>query len=1156
MHEIFISYSSKHRDLTRKLANAFEARYGADSVWWDRELESRASCQEAIRDALDASRVAIVLWTEGDLIFDWVVAEASRALEQNKLVNVRPADVDYEEIPEPFATRHIEEARDLEGILTSVAKIWNGHPTPTRAPLDELYFRQYGMPLLDWKQEKLNRDCRQVLPSELLQAKYAAAPFLNSTGAKAECLSWCLDDRRQVAGRLYHGPGGIGKTRLLIEAGAELRQQGWAAGFLNRDPCDDEERREQARQALEQRVLHGQDEGLLIVVDNAEARQPEIREIAQLMLQQGENSGRRLRLVLLARSAGWWERLREEHDALAQIFAGTRKWPDALALSPISSMAGRQSLFVESVKSFWPILQSQGFPKPKGPPSPDRRFRITQGDGSERPLAIQIEALLWLCGTPTTGNGIDAQLDEILSLERAQWQKLTGQLDDVALCDMERGAAQLTAVAGAESRAATEALLKGDAYKGRPTARVDVAPALRNLTRVYGRAAGGAGPIEPGLLGEHHVAGIADDELIEGCLAWIETQPEAGREKRRRDFIATLQRATLAEHGANASAKAAARLDYLILRHMPALAGDLVAVSMETPGKLQSRIEAALDALDFEALRALDLALPFGRPRLLEFALSVSSRHADGAKKILEDSQAYAADADGQEIARGRAADALNLRGIRLSKLGKREEAVAAGLEAVDICRRLDEARPDAFLQNLQTSLINLGSHLFDTGRLEEALAASQEAVDIQRRLAENPPGTDLPILAASLNKLGNWLSGLGRLEEALAATQDEVKIRRRLTEIRPGALSSDLAASMSTLSVRLSDLRFFDEALTASQEAVDIERRLAKSRPDAFQPSLAGSLNNLGVDLFNLGRREEALAATQEAVDIRRSLAESSPDAFLPGLAMSLINLGVFFSELGLFDEALAAGGEAVALHRRLAASQPDAFLPSLAMGLRHLGKHLSAVGHLEDALEAAQEAVGIQRRLVENRPETFLPGLAMSLVTLGVFLSEVGLYEEALAAGVEAVALHRRLAPYQPDVFLPDLAMSLNNLGERLSDLGRWEKALSASQEAVDIHRGLAEANPGVFLPELANSLGTLGLAFTGQAKHLEAAGALKEALEIVAPFSEKLPQAVSQLPTKLLKAYAPACQAAGVEADASLLERVERPVSAQQEAQSEMF
>jgi tetratricopeptide (TPR) repeat protein len=56
--------------------------------------------------------------------------------------------------------------------------------------------------------------------------------------------------------------------------------------------------------------------------------------------------------------------------------------------------------------------------------------------------------------------------------------------------------------------------------------------------------------------------------------------------------------------------------------------------------------------------------------------------------------------------------------------------------EAVDIRRPLAQTLPGAFLPDLAVSLNNLGICLSDLGRREEALAATQEAVDIRRRLA------------------------------------------------------------------------------------------------------------------------------------------------------------------------------------------------------------------------------------------------------------------------------------------------------------------------------------------------------------------------------------------------------------------------------------
>jgi tetratricopeptide (TPR) repeat protein len=114
-------------------------------------------------------------------------------------------------------------------------------------------------------------------------------------------------------------------------------------------------------------------------------------------------------------------------------------------------------------------------------------------------------------------------------------------------------------------------------------------------------------------------------------------------------------------------------------------------------------------------------------------------------------------------------AELLSNLSVYLSMLGRREEALAASQEAVDIYRRLAEMQPHAFLNNLAMSLSNLGRDLLGLGDREGALAASQEAVDIYRPLALARPDTCLSGLAMSLNNLDQALVALGRREEALA---------------------------------------------------------------------------------------------------------------------------------------------------------------------------------------------------------------------------------------------------------------------------------------------------------------------------------------------------------------------------------------------------
>ena len=66
-----------------------------------------------------------------------------------------------------------------------------------------------------------------------------------------------------------------------------------------------------------------------------------------------------------------------------------------------------------------------------------------------------------------------------------------------------------------------------------------------------------------------------------------------------------------------------------------------------------------------------------------------------------------------------------------LSALGRREAALEATQEAVEIRRFLAASRPDAFLPDLARSLNNLGNRLIEVGREEEARTVSAEALDL-----------------------------------------------------------------------------------------------------------------------------------------------------------------------------------------------------------------------------------------------------------------------------------------------------------------------------------------------------------------------------------------------------------------------------------------
>jgi hypothetical protein len=303
--DIFISYSSQHRDLTRDLAAVIAARFGTDSVWWDQAgLRSGDKFSPEITRALDDAKVVVVVWTQGAVASDWVYAEATRAANQRKIVTVRDPDLDPGTIPLPFSVFHTGLVEDTTAVLGAIEKRLSGELSPPPSSLPGNDFRGY---LLDPKQEKLQPWAAKA-PASLLLAKYRLVPFDDVHGIRANLVDWATVTPAHaigspVLGRLVHAPAGLGKTRALIEVADALTR---LAGFVPRDVRG--AGRELSERALERLVSGGRDAaGLLVIVDYAESRQEDVVWLADQLMRRAESNPKPARLVLLSRGSGvWW----------------------------------------------------------------------------------------------------------------------------------------------------------------------------------------------------------------------------------------------------------------------------------------------------------------------------------------------------------------------------------------------------------------------------------------------------------------------------------------------------------------------------------------------------------------------------------------------------------------------------------------------------------------------------------------------------------------------------------------------------------------------------------------------------------------------------------------------------------------------------------
>ncbi len=546
-------------------------------------------------------------------------------------------------------------------------------------------------------------------PTGLLLARHRVVPFIDRGHLLRSLVDWATDrSGRRAQGRLYPAPGGFGKTRLGIELVDTLRKRRWRCTFLSPTNAPDQSA-DAARSLVEPRG----DEGVLIVADYAEGQIERLKAIADAAHLESPR-GPPIRILAFARSAeGWWDPFVRDPGPAAVFDFGPHQ-----GVGDVWPLGDRRDLYAEARKVLSARLGGFGLAAASSNEPPvdlaDRAY--------DRPLAIVARAFLAARGVVEPKETV---FETLYQEERRHWRRALNapSVDAAALDRLARAAAQVTLVQGA-TEAAVRALVLADPA-GRESDLDEFLPALR---RLYGGTyrdpdggedrVPGIGPIEPDLLGEHAAMRVLAEDR-DGLAPATLLASLAGRPFSPADpsaILTVLVRSTRPEHEP--------RVRDAAHRSIQALAASVPGLN---PGSIE-RLERALPEHSV-ALRGL----------AAEVAQRVSGMALTG----------------GSDDDRSKRARALNNLGIRLSALGRREEAHAASAEAVELYRELVAKNRDAFLPDLASSLNNLGVVLSSLGRREEAHAASAEAVDLYRELVAKNRDAFLPDLASSLNNLG-----------------------------------------------------------------------------------------------------------------------------------------------------------------------------------------------------------------------------------------------------------------------------------------------------------------------------------------------------------------------------------------------------------------
>lgn len=340
------------------------------------------------------------------------------------------------------------------------------------------------LPVLAWQADRSP-------PGALLRADIDdPVPFHGREQELDDLWQWC-HSTHSLEVRLYTGPGGIGKTRLMRELVLRLRSKGWQSGFLEGELV--------AATAPFWSALAAGPEQRLFVIDYAETRRDELVRLLGELIREADGASRRV--LLLARAADdWWDRLRAERHGVGEMLSGPRT--KAFSIGPVSlSLERRQYSYGLAVEHFSRKL---------GRPVPDMgRTDLDQAEYGST-LLLHMAALAAIDHVDVQGDqGI---LHYILGRERRFWADRAAAMDLPRHLEsgIGRMMAAITLKGGVQRREDALALSMAIAFLADQSAAIREA-VVQLLHETY-PGARWIEPILPDLLGEQLCQEETDDD--------------------------------------------------------------------------------------------------------------------------------------------------------------------------------------------------------------------------------------------------------------------------------------------------------------------------------------------------------------------------------------------------------------------------------------------------------------------------------------------------------------------------------------------------------------------------------------------------------------------------------------------------------------------
>ncbi|MDO3703166.1 hypothetical protein Q3W71_15955 [Micromonospora sp. C28SCA-DRY-2] len=1016
-------------------------------------------------------------------------------------------------------------------------------------------------------------------PSHLLNARHAVVDFTGRHGEVGDLTAW-RDRAAARAVRWLHAPGGQGKTRLASHLAGLAARDGWKVIVAEHTPA----RVVDAGEPTSHDLRVGAARGLLVVVDYAD-RWP-LAHLTWLFSNTVFHQQVPVRVLLLARNEHVWPALRH-----ALVQGG---WPSedctsqALGALP-SARDARGTMFVAARDCF---ARRYGLPDAAAIGVPDWLDRDEFG----LTLAVHMAALVAVdrharhaYRPAAPREGITALTAYLLEREYLHWHALHGSGDPLT--------------GGRSTFSTTPTRMRRTVFTANLTGPLGYRDARAALDRV---GVGGDAdqvltdhtfcypPVDPRTVLEPLYPDRLAEDFLALCLpghdtpghepdAWTQDVPEVllappagdghlppyaaraitfltAASERWPHLIATLEglERLLPDDPHDAAGDltvAAADLADRLARHrLPTVTDPAERAELhDVLGRWLDRAnreEAAAEALR-EAVRlyrsvaatdprSFEPKLAWAALNLAQVLVSLNLVPEPGAFRRLSvggdalrpgparREEALAALREAVEILRRLARDnpaehekhlaaALSAVGVFGPHLGAVEESRAVARECVEIVSRLARDDPDEYADAVPLMLANLAGNLA-TSEPEQAATLAAEAVEGARRLVGDQPADPERqeayrfALHFSLVVQAGVLLRLSRAEPALAVLDEAVRVAPTQRGDDPDG--SDAWAETVSLTLGLLWVQGSEDDAGAGLEGVmHLLRRQARANPTAHRLALFHASLVLDYMLRQLERWDLVLAGQRDLIDFLKA----ADDALRYDVIGVLSANGAVLVMLGRWDEALDAIGEiAEELRREGTAAGLEYGLAGALLAVATNGAGVAPdewpdnAGYervAQDETVATLHRIAAAYRQRAGGDPRDAHGLAATLKMLAEALWILDRPWESLAAGREAVAVRRHLARDGSPEHHEHLALALQRHVRRLERVGQHSEAVVAAEEAVDLYERLARVDAAAHEPALAATLHLLAVN-RWRSRPAEALEPARRAVEIVERLARREP------------------------------------------------